>query len=138
MKRILLIYVLLISYALPVYSQIAKADPPPGKMELLPGYHHKTGRGIDTAVGHIWKDGGITISYDIGGLAGIYVLPNQKDQNGWYREQKINNQTVRIVLTNERQLRVTFVEATANFVAVVPKDEDLADALLMILTYRSR
>ena len=138
MKKVLLVYVLITLFTLPAHSQSQKVDPPPGKIELLPGYQHKRVQEIDTIVGHIWKEGGITISYDIGRLAGIYVLPGQKTQFKWYREQKIDNQTVRIALTKEHQLRVTFVEANANFIAIFQKEEDLADALLMILTYRSR
>jgi|ERR1051325_4534635 hypothetical protein len=117
-------------------SQTPKADPPPGPIKLLPGYQHKTERGIDTAVGRIWKEGGTTITYDIGIYAGLEIRPDQQDRNAWYKEQTINNQTVRMVLTKERALKVEFVERHATFLALVPKEEDLADALLMILTYR--
>jgi hypothetical protein len=138
MRKSLVVYLLIALFELPSYAQVAKADPPPGSIQLLPGYQHKTERGIDTAVGRIWKDGGITITYDIGMFAGMYASPHQKDQYEWYKEQSINNQTVRIALTKARQLRVSFVEAHASFLAIIAKEEDLADALLMILTYRSR
>jgi hypothetical protein len=137
MKKVLLVYMLITLFALPAHSQTPKVDPPPGKIELLPGYQHQTGRGIDTMVGKIWKEGGITITYDIGMFAGMYASPYQKDQYQWFKEQKINNHTVRIALTKAHQLRVTFVEAHASFLSVITKDEDLAEALLMILTYRS-
>jgi hypothetical protein len=135
MKKTLFVYVLIALFALPACSQIAKADPPPGKMQLLPGYTHKSEQGIDTRVGKIFKNGGITINYDIGELAGLYTSPDGKDEYEWYKEQKMNTQTVRIALTKKRELRVTFVEATVNFFGTVPTEQDLADALLMVLTF---
>jgi hypothetical protein len=132
------IFMLVCSLSFNNSAQTTKANLSVGTIDLLPGYQHKREQGIDTIVGHIWKEGGITISYDIGKLAGIYVLPDQKTQFKWYKEQKINNQTVRIAMTKERQLRVTFVETNANFVGVVPTEQDLTDALLMLLTFRHK
>jgi hypothetical protein len=138
MKKTIALCFLLTLFALPLGAQEGKADPPPGSIKLLPGYQHKTGRGIDTAVGTIWKDGGITINYDIGIFAGMVASPHEKDRYLWYKEQTIGNQAVRIALGKARDLRVTFVEARASFLSLVPKEEDLTDALLMILTYKSR
>src|SRR5438309_1303373 len=47
--------------------------PPPGNMKLLPGYVHEARRGIDSRVGVIYKKDGLSISYDIGRMAGVYA-----------------------------------------------------------------
>jgi hypothetical protein len=138
MRRLIWLYAAVVLLALPAYPQATKTDPPPGSIQLLPGYIHKKEQGIDTAVGKIYKARGVTISYDIGGLAGRTISPEDKSSYAWYKEQTINNQTVRIAMSRDRELVVTFVEASANFRTVVRTNEDLADVLLMLLTYKAR
>ena len=110
-------------------------DSPPGAIKLLPDYTHQTQQGIDTRMGKIFKKGGLTIQYDIGFFAGNYAGSQQKNQRRWYKEQIINGQTVQLVRTKDRTLCVTFVEHSANFYAKVKTEEDIADVLLMVLTY---
>ncbi len=113
-------------------------DPPPGSITLLDGYKHQKMQGIDTRVGKIWKDGGITIQYDIGRLAGNYAQQQRKyqaDQLLWDRQQTWHGQPVELAMMKDRQLYVSFPERHANFYGKVPKEEDLVDALLMVLTY---
>ncbi len=138
MRKMVWLCSVIVLITLPSYPQATKTDPPPGSIQLLPGYIHKKEQGFDTSVGKIYKARGLTISYDIGGLAGRTVTPEDKSEYAWYKEQTINNQTVRIAMSRERALVVTFVESSANFTAVVRTNEDITDVLLMVLTYKPK
>ena len=113
-------------------------DPPPGSIKLLDGFKHQKMQGIDTRVGKIWKDGGITIQYDIGRLAGDYAKQQREyaaDQLLWAKQQTWRGQPVELSMMKDRQLFVSFPERHANFYGKMPKEEDLVDALLIVLTY---
>ena len=113
-------------------------DPRPGSITLLDGYKHQKLQGIDTRVGKIWKDGGITIQYDIGRLAGNYAQQQRKyqaDQLLWDKQQTVKEERVQLALTKDRELFVSFPGHSANFYGKVQTEEDLVDALLMVLTY---
>ena len=140
MKIVLwLAIVALVVGSLSVALRAASADdPPPGSITLLDGFKHEKMQGIDTRVGKIWKDGGITIQYDIGRLAGNYAEQQRKyqaDQLLWDRQQTWRGQPVELAMTKDRQLYVSFPERHANFYGKVQKEQDLVDALLMVLTY---
>jgi hypothetical protein len=47
-------------------QHVSKESP----VQLLPGYRYTNPKGIDSAVGRIWKDGGPDISYGFGFFAG--------------------------------------------------------------------
>ena len=111
-------------------------DLPPGSIKLLPGYHHITGRGIDSSVGKIWRDGGAIIKYDIGGDAGIHTDHGEWTKGTvWRTEQTINGQKAVIVFTKKKMLVISFLEMGANFYSTIRNDRDLADVLLMISTF---
>jgi hypothetical protein len=107
---------------------------PPGSIKLLPRYTHQPLRGIDTLVGKISREDGLTIQYDIGTLAGNYAMA-QKDEAVWFKEHVINGQTVQMAFSKSKELTVTFTNGPANFFATVKSEEDLADVLLMLATY---
>jgi hypothetical protein len=115
-----------------------EGDPPPGSIKLLPSYRHKTEQGIDTAVGRIWKEGGLTITYDIGRLAGHYAGPDAHADFLWRKEQVLGGQIIWCALTKEGQLIITFPKTSANFFAKLKTQEEFAEVLLMILTYREQ
>jgi hypothetical protein len=118
---------------------------PPGKIVLLPGYQHErvpTPR--DSRNGRIWKDQGLSISYQIGGQAGNRVTGNPNLQ--WSKEQTVAGNRVQIGMTRDRMLIVVFSSLAppqggpssvlpANFYATVNSDEDIADMLFMVMTY---
>ena len=113
-------------------------DPPPGSIKLLDGYKHQKLQGIDTRVGKIWKENGISIQYDIGRMSGNYAKQQreyQADQLLWAKEQTIKEARVELVLKKDRELYVSFPEHSANFYGKVQTEEDLVEALLMVLTY---
>jgi len=111
------------------------ADSVPGEMQLLLGYRHEKQQGIDTQVGKIWKDGGVTISYDIGSMAGNYTKSQQKEQILWHKEQVAHGRQVHVALAKDMTLYVTFPESSANFYAKIKSEADIVDILLMVLTY---
>jgi hypothetical protein len=121
----------------------------PGGMRLLPGYAHKPLQGIDSIVGQIVKDDGWKISYEIGRVSkpgqpmigGGFrdrpkLLPKAKVR--WYREQTVSGQPVHLALSKDDTLLVSFPEKGMNFHTKIRSSEQLADALLMILTYPQR
>jgi hypothetical protein len=116
--------------------KLPQSPPPPGGIKLLDGYVHIQERGIDTWVGRIKKEGGLDILYDIGRLAGEYVRFCLIDQSCvWYKEQQLKGGLVKIALTKDGEIIATFPKTTANFIAEVKSQEDIADFLIMILTY---
>jgi len=115
---------------------LPKLSPPPGGIKLLDGYVHIKEQGIDTWFGRIKKEGGLNITYDIGRLAGEYVILCLRDRTcAWYKEQQLKGGLVKIALTKDGRIIATFPKTTANFIAEVESQEDIADFLIMILTY---
>jgi hypothetical protein len=114
----------------------------PGNIKLLPGYKHKHRQGIDTWTGTIEKTNGLGIDYDIGSLAGNYALGSferEKNKVVWFKKQYINNLELMVTYLNDGALEATFPATCANFIASkVTADEDIADFLTMIVTYRER
>jgi hypothetical protein len=110
----------------------------PGRIRLLPGYTHRRGQGIDSAVGSITRQGGLVIRYDIGPLAGVYTdckTCGWTEGELWRRNQVINGRDVKIVFTKSKLLVISFPDTHANFYATVMSESDIADTLLMVLTY---
>ena len=110
--------------------------PPSRGIKLLSGYVHIPLQGIDSWVGRIKKEGGLNIKYDIGRLAGEYVSRCLSENTCvWYKEQQLKGGLVKIAFTEDETIIATFPTTTANFYAEVKSQEDIADFLLMILTY---
>jgi hypothetical protein len=115
-----------------------KPIPTPGGIRLLDGYTHTRLQGIDTGVGKISKPGGMTIEYDNGVLAGLYARQCwSKTACLWFKRQMIGGREVWLGLTKEGQIIATFPKEYANFFAQTKSSEDIADFLIMILTYRA-
>jgi hypothetical protein len=110
----------------------------PGGIKLLPGYAHQKLKGIDSRVGRISKNGGVRFQYDLGGLGWGNLVNNvlkDKDNLLWSREQVIDGRIVQLAMTKDRTLNVTFPETRANFYGTARSEEDVADMLLMVLSY---
>ncbi len=79
-KKLLLFMLLFCLFILSASAQdkklrkLPQSPPPPGGIKLLDGYVHIQEQGYDTWVGRIKKEGGLNIIYDIGFLAGEYVI----------------------------------------------------------------
>jgi hypothetical protein len=143
-KWLILILILSASYSFAQTKTLVLPSPTPppapGNIKLLPDYTHESKQGIDSAVGIISKKDGLTISYDIGRMAGNYVgsvYSREKPNLVWLKTQKINNQEVVILYLKNGNVYATFQDSNANFFATVKTDEELTDFLLMIMTYGS-
>lgn len=122
------------------------ADARLGGMRLLKGYKHQALQGFDSIVGKISKKDGLQISYEIGGLPkpGGLRLGGQfsdrpkltpKNRVRWYLEQTVNGQPVHLAYRKDNILLVSFPKKGMNFTATVRSADEMAEALLMILTY---
>lgn len=147
-KRIFLLPLVVLVLTLPALAQSGPtltlpkptptpSDPPPGGIQLLDGYTHTKLQGIDTAVGRISKPGGMTISYDNGDMAGLFARKClAKDACRWFKRQVVGGREVWLGLTHNWQIIATFPKEYANFYAETKSPDDIADFLIMILTYR--
>jgi hypothetical protein len=130
----------------------------PGGLKLLEGYTLQRGSAIDAVVWTIEKRGGLRISFEAGPSEGAAANPSEKNEYSWYREQTVSGYSVRFALVKAglkthwepsdsrglplgNILLVTFVlerdhpDHTANFCAKVANSQEIADALLMVMTF---
>ncbi|MEZ6057390.1 MAG: hypothetical protein R3C01_11880 [Planctomycetaceae bacterium] len=124
-----------------------KSAPIPGHIQLIQGYKHEPLQGIDSRVGRISRNDGFTINYEQGRvpkeneqfrLGGDFSNAAQhvkKTEGAWYREQTVQGTPMQIAMTKEKLLVVTFPESGINFTTKIEKDTDLAEVLLMLLTF---
>src|SRR4051794_8589291 len=109
MSRIVAVALTLLCLPLLLGADAGKQpDAPPGGISLLEGYQQQHDRGIDSEVGHIWKDGGITIKYDIGNLAGDYTHNVGPNDRAWSRRQTAHGRVMEVVKTKQGELYVCF------------------------------
>ncbi len=126
-------------------------------IKLLPGYHVTSAPGIDVTAWTIQKPGGLIIHFEAGPSEGLAVDPRDKSKYAWWREQTMCGRTVLIALTRpgvsigsdadeERHLppgNILMVayplgghkDHAANFIGKVANSEEIADMLLMALTF---
>jgi hypothetical protein len=128
--------IILLAFVVPAACQEA---PPPGGMQLLPGFHHQSKQSIDSTTGRIWKKGGLEIHYDIGQMAGDYTeceWCGWTKGEVWRKTQVVNGQQVICVFTKKKRLVVSFPKSHANFFALIHTESELTDMLLITLTFR--
>ena len=153
MKKQNVALILLLIFTCPALA----SDCPIGGIRLLAGYKCKSWSGTDTSNGAIYKDGGLYIEYEYGLQEGQAARPDRRNDFIWYKEQIVNHRLVRIALAKpgvgtsweaeakrSRSLSNILIitiplgdwEAHAiNFYAEVQSQEEMADMLLMVLTY---
>ena len=112
----------------------------------MPGYKHVPLQGIDSLVGEIKKEGGLRIRYEIGrvtkpgaprtgGSFSDRAKQADKDKIRWYREQVVGGQPVHLAYRKDNVLLVSFPKKGLNLTVEVQTPGDMADALLMIMTF---
>ncbi len=108
----------------------------PGKaMKLLPGYQIEERTGIDAIEGAIAKRDGLTIRFDIGKFRTNVASLQDKERLRWYKEHEANGRPVHLALAKDGTLYITFPYFAANFQARVANETEMAEVLLMVLTY---
>jgi hypothetical protein len=114
--------------------------PFPGKILLLPGYKIEARNGMEYPYGKIWKDGGPTINFQVGGQVRSREVDfrDQLEMEGgvsWRQQQTVNGHQVICVYTKSNNLIIMFPYLSANFTAAVGRSQDITDMLLMALTF---
>ena len=131
-----------------LYALCASAQGPK-EMVLLPGYKHEivpTPR--DSRQGRIWKESGLEITYQYSGMAGGRISGRDLTPL-WSKVLTADKGTrIEIQLSTDRRLIVRFLRAPdaearlgsgdlpAFFSAQVRNEEDIAEMLMMVLTFR--
>jgi hypothetical protein len=127
-------------------------------IKLLDGYSVVSDSAVDAVVWNIEKKGGLSVQLEAGPSEGFSADPNQARSYAWFKVQTINGYRARFAMVRSglrthweppgdrrlppgNVLLVTFPlggeesSYTANFTAKIANDEELADALLMIMTF---
>lgn len=154
MKRILLS----LTVFLLMSQHLCATDDALGGLKLLEGYSMKRSSAVDATVWTIEKRSGLKISFEAGASEGSWADPSERDKHSWYREQRVNGYTARFALVKDglktqwepddsrglppgNILLVSFLlergrpSHTANFSAKVANSQEIADALLMVMTF---
>jgi hypothetical protein len=145
--RVLIVASILVTVSVSAVSAAFFAgEKPPGAINLLPDYTHERKQGFDSIPGVISKKGGLEIVYDIGSIPkpgaprfGGQFSDRAKAvpaaQRLWYKEQIVNGQPVHLAWTKQKRLLASYPKSGINFSVNVKTFEELADALLIILSY---
>jgi hypothetical protein len=105
-------------------------------VQLLPGYKLQIVPGVEGSGGTIWKRGGPTIGFNLPQCCFGNIADSIESTSVlWRQEQIINGQKVICVFTKSHELVITFPKSLSNFQANVRNQQELAEILLMVLTY---
>jgi hypothetical protein len=138
-------------------SLVAAADEPYGNLKLLDGFKYKRSNTFDTINGLIYSSSGFSIEFESGTGLGFAADPKKRTQYAVFREHTVNGNKIYLAITlpgvgtnwepkNKRSresgriVLITFPGNmsplhAANFSAEVKSDSELADMLLMVLTF---
>lgn len=109
-------------------------------LRLLPGYKLQAAAGYDNGpTGKIWKENGPTINFHMGPYFPEETESIKKDQILWREEQIINGQSFTCVYTKSADLVISHQPLpVANFRAKIHSQQELAEILLMVLTFEPK
>ncbi len=105
------------------------------RFQLLPGYRVSVSYGLDTWGAKIWKDGGVTIEFVNGLHVGVEADSVEKGGVTWREEQFVNSQRFICVYRKANDLVVSIAQLAVNFRGHIRNQQDLAEMLLIVLTY---
>lgn len=108
-------------------------------VQLLPGFKWTFIRGIDSGGGMISNKDGLNIEVEF-----CCGFANEAEEVSkklvlWREEQTVNGERVLVVFTKSRELIASFPIGTAratNFRAKIHNQKEMAETLLMVMTYR--
>ena len=149
MRRVFFLIILLCAFSmmdtLPVWSETININI--GTIEVPNGFHHQRTGTKDSERGVITSPQGLTLNYDIGRMAGTHMYSGLQKDCLWYREQFINGRDVisgiinrdgkkqLIITIREREQAKGVFQSPANFWADTKRDEDIAEVILIALSY---
>jgi hypothetical protein len=146
----------IVTVVLSLASSAFALDEPYGGIRLLDGYHYERSHTSDTINGVITKTGALRIEFESGISEGYAVELKNRTKYIWYREQTISGHKVMLALVKRgattwkpevarnpspsNLLMITFPgrfgpNDAANFYAEVANEQEIADMLLMVLTF---
>jgi hypothetical protein len=153
MRNILLALIAISSVA----AQLPAAETRFSAIKLLDGYSAKQDKSVDASAWTITGKSGLIIHFEAGPSEGLAVDVKDKDKYEWYREQTVAGEKVYVALRKldpktdsglnaERKIPAAKVlivsfplggsrSHAANFTAKVANSEEIADVLLMALTF---
>jgi len=144
----LMSFLLLSAFVLSAAPMVIPGDAPaPGGIKLLPGYIHERLQGFDSVVGRLVHKDRLTIQYEIGhvpkpggpvfgGSFSDYAKRTPEPDRLWYKEQTIGGREIHMALLKTKTLLVSYPASGVNFSTAIKMEEDLAEALLMILSFQ--
>ena len=146
MKRLVVpllsIFALLVPRSSPTQENVVKNQDIAirAPVRLLPGYKLQLTPGIEGGYGvRIWKEAGLSIFGNTGCCFAAEASSVGEDQLQWRQEQEMNGKHVTLAYTKDQDLIVTFTDNQGsypvNFTAHVRNEHDVAETLLMVLTY---
>ena len=118
-----------------------------GTFETPAGFSFQHTGTIDSFRGKVTREGdGFTISFDIGGMAGIHMHESRRRDCTFYREHYINGipaYTCIKRVDKGQEIATTIcdlkrVKDPANFWAEITNDSDIAEFLLIVSTYKPK
>jgi len=109
-------------------------------LRLLRGYKLQTAAGIDNGPnGKIWKENGPTIDFHIGPYFSEETESIRKEEILWREEQIVNGHSFTCVYTKSADLVISHQPLpVANFRARIHSQQELAEILLMVLTFEPK
>jgi hypothetical protein len=104
---------------------------------LLPGYNVKVTAGPEGGgSGTIWKEGGPSIGFEMGGYRANAIDSVAKEQLLWREEQTIEGNRFICVYTRSDELVIAVLGShPADFRAKIRNPKELAEVLLTVLTF---
>jgi hypothetical protein len=105
-------------------------------IQLLPGYKVEGGHGTDTAGARIFKDGETSIAFGLGIHMAVQADSVDETRVAWKEDQIVNGRHLTCVYTKSGELIASFRDLpVANFSAKIRTQQELAEMLLMVLTF---
>ncbi|HEU4561731.1 MAG TPA: hypothetical protein VFS20_28155 [Longimicrobium sp.] len=145
MMRALLLS-LVLCWAAPAAAQ--RVEMRTGSVVLPRGYTHLTLRGTDSSPGSFVRaEGGFTVHYDIGGMAGTHMGPHRRAECTWLIEHRVDGRTAYTgMMESEGRRRIVTTimgeggrwSFPANFTADVRGDRDVTEFMLIVGSYVAR
>ena len=111
------------------------AKPHASGINLLPGYQLQVDRGFDSPSGKISNENGFKIEVEFCCHFGNAAESIEERQIAWKQKQDLKGQSVTFVLTKSHDIVVSFPEYGTNFLAHIRNESEMADMLLMVVTF---
>jgi hypothetical protein len=105
-------------------------------VRLLPGYKIELRHGFEGDFGgRIWKPGGLSVDFDSGIHNPKAIDSIEAKDVGWRIDQILDGHHVVLVYGVSGRVAISILDRAANFSAMIRNQQDLAEMLLMAVTF---